>query len=908
MKRNPHFKLALIATVAAGAPMLAAAAPVQVCAPTGNDWPEVNGTICAHQYSSLDQIKAANIKQLAPAWVVHVSAEPITSPNATPGDNSTANTETSPIVVDGVMYLDTPSGGVIALDGATGKVKWKWQPSVAANGYGPTALHRGVSVGEGKVFTTASGNRVVALDQNTGTVLWVVQPTAADGSTLGNISKAHTMYYKGMVYQGTNDSNHNAFFALNAKDGSMAWYFFSAYPHGTSFTDVNGKTFDAGDTWTTKSSPNDTPNNCYLSGGAAPWQHPTIDPNLGLIYVTFGNARSCSGAQDGSGRPGDNLFAASLVALDLKTGADKWHFQSVHHDFWDQDNVLPPQIADVSVDGLTRKVIYYGSKSGHQFVLDRTNGKPVVPVVERPVPYDVNSNASPTQPFPTSGGFMEQCVAYQNLGSDIPGLPNRAVPNWNGFQAEPDPDHPGQLRLVKHEPNYLDAEAPSMQGPDRVGCEFDGAYGSFISLSMTSNNGGADMSVPGYSPSLNLRYIPYSYSPSVHPLSQGGNGLRQIGGYQTGGLSAVDASTNRIVWKKQFPLDASRQNNPLVTASNLLFISQMDGFELGLDAATGQELWRFQMGFPSQSGTITYSINGEQYIAVAAMAGNQPYNQKPNGDVVWVFKLGGKAKYTSGPQSAPVVVSGSQEAPTPTYEPRRPVDNTQATGMPPNTIYMARSNATATATKDSIATASMVPSTLTVPAGTTVTFTNPGDDTFGAPGSGNQKEHCATQFFEGKFNFRLQPGQSAQYKFDREGEYFYNDCTDPRPVGKVVVKLTPVDQPGALQAIPPVLNMKGADGTFSAVQGLATLSMKVPAGLKLDGNVQLQTPLSGALFPAVSATMTADGRTLIATFDKALIDNNLPAGSNVPLTLFANFLDGDQQTKLTSTATVTVLK
>lgn len=908
MKRNPHFKLALIATVAAGAPMLAAAAPAQVCAPTGKDWPEVNGTICAHQYSSLDQIKAANIKQLAPAWVVHVSAEPITSPVAAPGDNSTANTETTPIVVDGVMYLDTPSGGVIALDGATGKVKWKWQPSVAANGYGPASLHRGVSVGDGKVFTTAAGNRVVALDQNSGSVVWVVTPTASDGSTLGNIGKVHTMYYQGLVLQGTNDSNHNAFFALNAKDGSMAWYFFSAYPHGTSFTDVNGRTFDAGDTWTTKSSPNDTPNNCYLTGGAAPWQHPTIDPSLGLVYVTFGNARSCNGSQDGSGRPGDNLFAASLVALDLKTGTYKWHFQSVHHDFWDQDNVLPPQIADVSVDGQPRKVIYYGSKSGHQFVLDRTNGKPVVPVQERPVAYDVNSNASPTQPFPVSGGFMEQCIAYQNLGSDIPGLPNRAVPNWNGYQAEPDPDHPGQLRLVKHEPNYLSGEAPDMRGPERVGCEFDGAFAPYISLSMTANNGGADMSVPGYSPGLNLRYIPYSYSPSIHPLQQGGNGLRQIGGYQTGGLSAVDASTNRIVWKKQFPLDASRQNNPLVTASNLLFISQMDGYELGLDAATGQELWRFQMGFPSQSGTITYSINGEQYVAVAAMAGNQPYNQKPNGDVVWVFKLGGKAKYTSGPQSAPVVVSGSQEAPTPTYVPRRPVDNTPATGMPANTVYMARSNATATATKDSTATASMVPSTLTVTPGTTVTFTNPGDDTFGTPGSGNQLEHCATQFFEGKFNFRLKPGQSAQYKFDREGEYFYNDCTDPRPVGKVVVKLDPVNQPGALQVIPPVLNMKGADGRFTGVQGVVTLSLKVPAGYRLDGNVQLQTPLSGALFPAASATMTADGRTLIATFDKALIDNNLPAGAGVPLTLFANFLDGDQQAKLTSTATVTVMK
>ena len=107
---------------------------------------------------------------------------------------------------------------------------------------------------------------------------------------------------------------------------------------------------------------------------------------------------------------------------------------------------------------------------------------------------------------------------------------------------------------------------------------------------------------------------------------------------------------------------------------------------------------------------------------------------------------------------------------------------------------MARSNNTATSTGDSVNTNSMIPSQRSVPVGTTVTFRNPGVETF--PTAPNLKEHCATQFFEGKFNFRLQPGQTAQYTFDREGEYFYNDCTDPRPAGKVIVTLTPQDMPG----------------------------------------------------------------------------------------------------------------
>src|SRR5205085_6450216 len=127
---------------------------------------------------------------------------------------------------------------------------------------------------------------------------------------------------------------------------------------------------------------------------------------------------------------------------------------------------------------------------------------------------------------------------------------------------------------------------------------------------------------------------------------------------------------------------------------------------------------------------------------------------------------------------------------------------------------------------DSKNTNSIVPSRLTVPLGTTVTFRNPGVETF--PTAPNLKEHCATQFFEGKFNFRLQPGQTAQYTFDREGEYFYNDCTDPRPVGKVIVTLTPQDMPGALRFDPPALNMRGADGLFTGGQGQVTAMFDVP--------------------------------------------------------------------------------
>jgi quinohemoprotein ethanol dehydrogenase len=885
------------------------------CAPASTDWPRVAGNLGSHGYSALTQINKWSVKRLAPAWVIHTNIEPVTQPVPGPG-NTAVGQETTPIVVDGVMVVDTPGGGVIALDGATGAVKWKWFPSVAANGFGGVNQHRGVSVGEGKVFTTAAGNRVIALDKNTGQLVWAVQPTH-NGTALTGVAKVHTLYHDGLVYMGTNDNDRGAAFALRASDGTLQWVFYGAYPVGTVFTDVNGNTFDAGATWTSKSTPNDTPNNCYLEGGGAPWMHPTIDPDLGMVYWTFGNPRSCSGAQWGPDRPGDNLFTNSVVAIDAKTGAYKWHFQSVRHDIWDMDNVHAPTLADVRIDGKARKVIYYGSKSGHQFVLDRTNGKPALPVEYREVPVDARQVQAKTQPFPASGPYMvDPCIAYQNLGSDVPGLPNRAVPNWNGYQAQPDPAKPGQMKLVLNPNNYLSPDAAFLSGPPRLGCMYDPHWDeNSLFLSMTSQNGANDWSNVSFSPKRNLLYIPYSYNPVAHGVFQGGNGLRQIGGYQTGGLVAVSASTNQPVWRKEFGLagDVAHGNSPLVTASDLLFINKIDGWLLALDAESGEELWRFQTGFHSASGVISYMIDGEQYIAMAAMAGTQPYAQGASagqGSAVWAFKLGGTAKYHTGTRADPNHVSGSQEAPDPPpiVNLRRPVGNaTSVPGVPPNTIYMARSDGTATATKDSTASASMLPSRLTVPVGTTVTFTNPGDDTFGVAGSGNMKEHCATQYFEGLFNFRLKPGESAQFKFDREGEYYYNDCTHPRPAGKVIVTLAPQDLPGALEFVPRFMDMR-AVGSFNSVEGQVTAFFKVPTGYELDGNVTLKAPLSERLFPAAQARMVLRDRLLVANFDKALIDNNMPAGEAVPLTVSANFLHQGVQKKLTSTATVRVVK
>jgi quinohemoprotein ethanol dehydrogenase len=895
MKLNPIVSSSLIALAAMTTPtvMFGAAADLNACCtPADKDQPKVGANLGNQGYSSLAQIDKKNISNLGAAWMTRVGQQAATTPAPGPGDNATGQ-QTTPIVLDGVIYLDTPSGGVIAVDGATGTTKWKWQPT----DFGPTGTRRGVSVGDGKVYTLASGNRVVALDKYTGNQVWVTQPRGPNDTSLGNVAKVATVYHDGMVYIGTNDGNRGAAFAVKSSDGSIVWSFYGGAEPGRVVTDVNGVTTDAGATWGPLQA---NGLSCALTAGVTPWIHGSIDPELGMAYYTFGNVRSCGSSQDGQQRPGDNLFSNSVVAVDLKTGAYKWHFQSIRHDIWDMDNVHAPVLADVAINGQARKALYYGSKSALTFVLDRTNGKPLLGVVEKGRPADERQKNTPTQPFPAQGMWIPECVVWEPLGSgNIPGDPWRGVPNFNGYQANPS----GQLLYT--EPNYLDVDKMFVTYPadygssHRRGCMYDTHFDMPV-LSTTSQNGGADWSNHGYSPRTNLLYIPYGVNNVAHYRAAGGNGQRALGQYQTGGVVALNASTNQVAWRNHFGLDVSHGQSPLLTASDLLFIGLPDGNFIAMDAVTGKELWRFQTGASISSGAVTYTIGGEQYVAMFSAGTGIPYgNSITEGDMLWAFKLGGSYK----------TASGSSELPTPApLNMRRPVGGNAVEGATVNnTVYLARANTTTdtAAAADSISTNGMSPTHMRVPVGTTVTFLNPGPAQFAQ--FPNTKPHCATQFFEGLFNPKLNPGQSFQYTFAKEGEYFYNDCTDPRPTGKVVAYHVPQDAPGALQFNPAVINMKPVNGVFTSVHGELRAMFRVPAGYTFDGNVQLKTPLSTTLFPALSASMS-DGRMLIATFDKALVDNNVPAGDAVPLVVTANFMHAGVQKQLRSTANVRIMK
>jgi quinohemoprotein ethanol dehydrogenase len=889
MKRRILAPILLAVTVAAG-PTTASAhghgegnpAP-EGLAPTGADMPTVGGNLANQHYSGLTQINQRNLDRLGPVWRTHVSAVPPASDDA--------GQQTTPIVADGVIYLDTPGGEVIAVDGATGAPKWKWAPE----GFETSGTRRGVSIGEGKVYTLADGDRVVALDKDTGEEVWVVQPSVGAGVDLGSIDRVATVYHDGVVYAHAANGDRAAVVAVRASDGGHLWHFFGGPDRGTIFTDVNGNSVDAGATWGPVL-PDGT--DCALEGGATPWMHGAVDPGLGYYYMTFGNARSCTSSQDGSLRPGDNLFSSTMVAVDMKTGQYKWHYQSIRHDVWDMDNVHPPTLADIKVKGRDRKVVFYGSKSGHQFVLDRTNGKPVLPVIDKPMIQDSRQNHAETQPFPTER-LLPDCVVWQKLDPrNVPGDPWRAVPNYNGYQ----PDANGNL--VFNPDSYVAADEPFLTYPDgypadhRRGCMYDPQWDLPI-LSTTSQNGGADWSNNSYSHRTNLVYYPYGTNPVAHWNGAGANGQRAIGQYQTGGVLAYDASTGKVKWRNHLGTDMSHGQGPLTTASDLLFVGQIDGRLLAMDARDGDVLWQFQTGSGIAGAPITYLVDGEQYVAIFAAGSTNPYGGSvTQGDALWAFKLGGG--YTTE--------SGSQEGPdTAPLSIRRPVQGGPVEGATVNnTVLLGRRDGTTdTATaRDSTSQAGMAPTHLRVPVGTTVTFLNPGAETF--PNFPNQLPHCATQYFEGLFNPKLNPGESFQFTFDRAGEYFFNDCTDPRPAGKIEVYLTPEDQPGALRFLPSTVDLGSRTGIFTGVRGVVTATLRVPTGHRLDGDVVLRTPLSET--PVRAAHATTIGRTVVVWFDKADLDNNVPEGDAVPLTLVANFLRNGEQVQLTSTATVRIVK
>ena len=351
--------------------------------PVGKDWVTNGGNLTNQRYSTLKQIDTSNVKQLKGAWMTRLKGS---------GFGGKYSFEATPLVKDGIMYVVTGNDDVFALNAKTGEILWeRWSGidqkiSTVCCGW----VNRGLAMGEGMLFLGQLDANVVALDIKTGTEVW---KTPIEDWRNGYGITSAPLYFDGIVYSGITGGEFGVrgrLTALDAKTGKILWRWYTLPGPGE---------FGA-DTW-----PAGTDHS--MRGGATIWNTPALDPQLGLVYFATGN---CGPDFDGSMREGDNLFCASIVALKAKTGEYAWHFQQVHHDIWDYDAVSPVVLFDTVINGQPRKGIAEAGKTGWVYILDRTNGKPLIGIEERSVPQEPRQKTAKTQPYPVGDAVMPQCA------------------------------------------------------------------------------------------------------------------------------------------------------------------------------------------------------------------------------------------------------------------------------------------------------------------------------------------------------------------------------------------------------------------------------------------------------------------------------------------------------------------
>ena len=307
------------------------------------NWLTYSGSYKSQRYSPLDQIAPANVKNLELQWVFQVRMLGLND-----------KFEATPLVVDGIMYTVSPPNDVVALDAVTGRVFWRYNHNVV-----PAArvccgrVNRGVAILGDRVFMGTIDGHVVALNAKTGEVVWNIalgRPEAGYAVTVA------PLVVKDKLILGPAGGEYGIrgfIVALDPKDGHEIWRFNTVPSPG----EPGSETW-SGDAW--------------RRGGAPIWTTGSYDPELNLTYWGVGNPGP---DWNGDGRPGDNLYSDSVVALDPDTGKLKWHYQFTPHDEFDYDSTQVPVFADIQWQGRMRKVLLWANRNGMWYVIDRTTGE-----------------------------------------------------------------------------------------------------------------------------------------------------------------------------------------------------------------------------------------------------------------------------------------------------------------------------------------------------------------------------------------------------------------------------------------------------------------------------------------------------------------------------------------------------
>ena len=669
-------------------------------ATAAGDWPTYNRDAGSTRFSPLDEITPANVSTLDVAWVYHMkpaAAAPAATPettlpaghetppapappapgqpaaapvptqpgpvpsqpassassNQTRGRRGYASSESTPLVVGGVLYLSTPYARVVALDPASGKEKWAFQlpsgnPSTRGLEYWPgdatTPAQIVFGTSDAKLYSIDAGTGAPNRAFGDGGVVNLDTPEILRGLPGRNGLTSPPRIFKHLVITGgTTQENppHGPAGDVRAWDmhtGKLAWTFRSVPQAGERFSE----------TWAGDSGRN--------RSGVNVWGFFSVDTARGILYMPFG---APSVDQYGGDRAGDNLFGTSLVAANAETGAYLWHFQLTHHDIWDADLAAAPEGGGVTRAGKTIPAVAVASKQGLLFVLDRTTGTPIDAVEERPVPPSEVplERVAKTQPFPVvtpplarmsmaaadvatitpaieagcralmegvqvGGPYLPP--AFNRLRVQFPG--NHGGVNWGGMSYSPElgylfvnTNELGQLSGMMPRPEGATGPAAAKGQGNRL--DPGGPYEGVAGGGRFSVRSGTD---------------PQQLPCQAPPWGQ---------------LSAVDMKTGKFAWRvplgvtDSLPPDLQKTGRPgnggtIVTRGGMVFVAATDDGRLrGFDARTGQELWTFKLPAAAQATPITYrGPDGRQYVVITATGGGF-FGNPVTDDSVMAFAL-----------------------------------------------------------------------------------------------------------------------------------------------------------------------------------------------------------------------------------------------------------------------------
>ena len=560
---------AVAAVLVAGSEKASRVDDAMLLKPAEADWVSYGRDYAETHHSPLTQINQSTVGRLGLAWSVDVG--------------STGKIETTPLVFDGVLYGTSAWSVVYAIDVRSGKVKWRWDPEVAHGGPGNAGppvccgpVNRGVALYDGRVYVGVLDGRLVALDAATGSPVWSVQTTPA-GSDYSITGAPRIVKGRVVIGQGGAEYGVRGFLAAyDAASGKLAWKFYTV-PGDPSKPFEDEALARAAKTWNGQW--------WKYGGGGTPWDGMAFDPEANLLYVGTGNGSPWA-ADHRSPGGGDNLYLASIVALNADTGKYVWHYQTTPGENWDYNAAQPMILADLTIGNQKRKVIMQAPKNGFFYVLDRITGKLI-----SGQPYVYTSWAT--------GIDMETGRPKETEQARYRFKPVRLSPAALGAHTWPPMAYNPATGLVYY-PGHETTSVYALQE------EFEFKQGR-MNLGVRRER--------------NLR--PPYVIPPLDPKAPAKGGF----------FVAWDPVAQKAAWR--IPLGPG--GGALSTAGQLIFVANKTGKLLALDPASGNRLWEYQMR--DGAGTpITYELDGRQYIAV--MSGSADNR-------VFSFALGGTVKVAS---------------------------------------------------------------------------------------------------------------------------------------------------------------------------------------------------------------------------------------------------------------------